>query len=264
VRVRALMDVLSDEALRDCLRRLGGAMVRASRLSAIADDKLRAANRRELGGRLQHYRGSLALSAGELREADALAAKLAALDELAARRLALDEECDGLEARVDALRDGIFEARRNPAMTPAVTRKQWRFWRGWTSSEEVSVQRMRKRNDCSSEGLRRGGSPPAVANPRVECLRNLPARTEGRRFGRFEKRVLLPRRGEGNQCSGGVFGAGRLVTSGSLLQRATSRSCAASNAEKRSTQAFARQPRRTLTAGAPVGDPGDPSSPSSS
>jgi hypothetical protein len=121
VRVRALMDVVSDEALRDCLRRLGGAMVRTSRLAAIADDKLRAANRRELGGRLQHYRGSLALSAAELREADALAAKLAALDDLAARRLALDEECDGLEARVDALRDRIFEARRNPAMTPAVT-----------------------------------------------------------------------------------------------------------------------------------------------
>jgi hypothetical protein len=121
VRVRALMDVVSDEGLRDRLGKLGGAMVDASRLSEIADQELQSADRKGLVGRLQHYRGSLALSSAELREADTLAAKVAALDQLADRRRAVDEECDGLEARVELLRDRIFEARREPATTSGVT-----------------------------------------------------------------------------------------------------------------------------------------------
>jgi hypothetical protein len=97
VRVRALMDAVSDEGLRDRLGKLGGALVDASRLAEIADQELQSADRKGLVGRLQHYRGSLALSSAELREADTLAAKVAALDQLTDRRRALDAECDGLE-----------------------------------------------------------------------------------------------------------------------------------------------------------------------
>jgi hypothetical protein len=128
MRVRALMDFVSDEALRDRLRKLAGAMVDASRLAVVADDQLRAANRKELGARLQHYRGSLALSPAELREADSLASKVGVLDELAARRQALDEGSDALEARVDALRDQIFEARRDPSLAPQVAAEAEALW----------------------------------------------------------------------------------------------------------------------------------------
>ena len=56
------------------------------------------------------------------------AAKVAALDHLADRRRAVDEECDGLEARVELLRDRIFEARREPAKTSAVTAQADALW----------------------------------------------------------------------------------------------------------------------------------------
>jgi class 3 adenylate cyclase len=165
VRVHALMDVVPDIGLRDRLGKLGGALVDVSRLAEIADQELHAADRKELVGRLRRYRGSLGLSSAELREADALAAKVAALDQLAARERAVDEDSDGFEARIDVLRDRIFEARREPTVTPAVTAEADALWvrvDELRRSLRAAIQEVRQ---LSAEAPTRSAEPTPPASP---------------------------------------------------------------------------------------------------
>jgi hypothetical protein len=218
-------------------------MVDASRLAEIADQELQSADRKGLVGRLQHYRGSLALSPAELREADTLAAKVAALDQLADRRRAVDDECDGLEARVELLRDRIFETRREPATASAVTAEVDALW--------MRVDELRRNLRAAVQevrGLSVGLTKRAEPRPP-------PSQTPMRgleRFGRMPRRAVLAQAAEEGRRSGVVSGGGHSGTPGSPLQRLTSHTCAASNAERQATCGSVHPPRRMPTAGAPA------------
>lgn len=123
LRVHAMESLTSDEAVRGGLRRAGSGLIDLSRLERAADELLRAVDRKSLEIRLKRAREKLSLSEAELREADAIADAVTALDDLTARRRDVAEGREAIAERVEGLRAQMFEARRDPMASAAISQE---------------------------------------------------------------------------------------------------------------------------------------------
>ena len=92
-------------------RRLGGAMVVAGRRVRTADRHLAETDRKALADRLSNYRSLAFLSESDIRAADALALRVAAVDSLAELRRAFEKDVRQIGPRVATVRERLFEVR---------------------------------------------------------------------------------------------------------------------------------------------------------